>query len=323
MLEVENGISCPYLDCSGTVPIGEQGIAFCPKCNQPLVSCVNSKCKAPNRALAQYCHYCGKELPKHRHEFILSALPKDANRPKKVIPQNRDEKLWWGPVSYAFYLWFLTGTGTLYRMSVRDNAPMVINGLGEKFSKSPLLITEKKSSEKGTIPIAVVASKVEVITINLVTGERETLHTARESEIFLADVDERFAGLCCDGDNVYLLAQDKRQFKLVRLSLNTNDVWSFDLPGSSENIAGPFVYQGHVVCFSPAHLFALDIDTVRFAVKQEWPEGFVPFFNRKEITDASNSCPRPALGNFSYGVTTDGAYILGRRHETPEIAVLT
>jgi hypothetical protein len=304
---------CPYSDCRRDIQAG-RGKAHCPTCRRPVATCRH--CQTPNSTLARHCRKCGEPSARPSYEY----LPQEKLAPRRAGDEHEAEPrvvevndvFWVAPVEYAQFLWFLSLTGQVYRLSLFADQPEYVGTLGEGFGRAPFLITEffDDASQTGRTPYLLAANRGRIVGINLLNHQSRQFLRLGDEEYLLADISKHLATVTTDGRRVSFLKkfkQRERQTYLSTLDLLTDQIEDHAL--GDKPAAGPFKVAGGVGVYFNDRVRVLTRDGI--ARDYRLPRNFYPWVAWEDSQQL-----RPPMGRMPFLSRGQTVYIPGRRAES-------
>jgi hypothetical protein len=295
-------MTCPYVNCGGEADFA--GLAGpCGKCRQPVFLCPS--CRGANRGFARHCRQCNAAIA---IDGNLLEGPQGESESGSLSSESRRIELrgsfWIRPVARYGFLWCLSKSGEILRVSPFDSQALPWGVLGVGFGASPFTIAEIISqASKVAEPYLIATSQQVIKGVNLLNEAVKEFYSAQSGEYILSNISESYAGVEADEQGIHFL---KKRDGQTLLSVSNGDSHKeFRLPVT--DVAGPLKIGSRVLVYSRDHLFALQGDAIVTLLDFE-AIGFKPWVSPPQETHFS-----PPFGRNPSLVRADSIYVPGER----------
>jgi len=296
---------CPYPDCNAEVA-GVGGVGYCVKCACPVFQC--PKCEVSNRAFARYCRKCNHVISFPETQLLLGggARAELSAQPKQVVI---NRPFWVTPLAYKGFLWCLSATGDVIKVSPFEESAQHFGTLGSSFGKSAFTVMPRPEDETDNLPPYLLAASPDALSgINLLTGEVREFLRASAGEQLLSNFGDEYAGVESRGRTVFFLKRRDGRVYLAALDLRAMTVKQYALPEGE--VVGPLRVGDRVGVYSRSAVYLLDEGEVKEVVR------FAPSF-RAWVTPGENSQLQPRVGRLPFITQQNSIYVPGATGGVP------
>jgi hypothetical protein len=251
--------------------------------------CQNAKCGSANQSLALFCRRCGH--PVTFPQLSAAALdPNSVNRAfsdsKQPVVRYFSQHFECAPVVFCGFVWAISATGDVWRLTPANGQPSVLGSLGSGFGGSPLTLGHFPVHNGTKVPLLLAVSRETIAAWNLAAGEGpSTLARANGNGRFLASLSsDGYVGVACLDDRVFALLESDGAVDLFSCRGSGGDEWRG--VAAPPPIAGPLVIDRQVCCYSRDTIYWLNNEGqltpyavgrgIRLLPSPKDPPGFLP-----------------------------------------------